>query len=143
MAVAVADLAVGVEHEPLRPVAARLELLGKDDAQDLADRLMMAERQEEFHRPLADIARAPGRRRILFEAARHRQMHHGVLGEPGEDGGERSSLGLVGGETRIAGDAAPEAARLFQRRAAIDAALIFRREAFGFIRIGQRADERE
>ena len=38
MAAAGADLRIGLQHEPLRPVAARLVLLGEDDAQDVAHR---------------------------------------------------------------------------------------------------------
>ena len=52
---------IGLEHEPLRPVAAFLVLLGEDDAQNRLGRLVVLERQKQFQ---AD----PGRRRAMPQA---------------------------------------------------------------------------
>ena len=38
----------------------RLVLLREDDPQDLLDRRVVLEREQELDRPLADVARAPG-----------------------------------------------------------------------------------
>ena len=54
----------------------------KIDAQDLFDGLVMFQREQEFDRPLADVAGSPGGAGILFEPVRHGQMDHGVVGEP-------------------------------------------------------------
>src|ERR1700722_14742681 len=56
---------IGFQHEPLWPVAAVLVLLSKQDAEDLFDLLIVLERQQEFNRALADVARAPGAAGIL------------------------------------------------------------------------------
>ena len=92
VAVPVADLGVGLEHEPLRPVATRLVLLREDDPQDLLDRRVVLERQQELDRPLADVARAPGRAAVLLQAVRHGEMHHRVVREPREYGIERGDV---------------------------------------------------
>ena len=83
VAVAVADMGVGLEHEPLRPVAAVLVLLGEDDREDLAHRRSCSERQQELDRPLADVARAPGGAAVLLEPVRHGQVDHRVWASQG------------------------------------------------------------
>ena len=89
MAVPVADVGIGLEHEPLRPVAARLVLLGEDDPQDLLDRRVVLEREQELDRALADVAGAPGGAGVLLEAVRHGEMDHRVVREPREERVER------------------------------------------------------
>ena len=54
----------------------------QDDSQDLLDRFVVPQREEEFDRALAHIARAPRRARVLFQAAWHGQMDHRVVREP-------------------------------------------------------------
>ena len=54
----------------------------EDDPQDLLDRFIVLERQEQFDRSLADVARPPRRTRVLLEPARHREMNHRVVREP-------------------------------------------------------------
>ena len=76
---------IGLEHEPLRPVASLLVLLGENDAQNRLGRLVVLQRQQQLHRTLADIAGAPCGARILLEAMRHGEMHHGVVRQPRED----------------------------------------------------------
>ena len=46
---------------------------------------IVLERQQEFDRALADVARAPGAAGILFETVRRGQMDHRVMREPGKD----------------------------------------------------------
>src|ERR1700746_3885351 len=101
---------VGLQHKPLRPAASFLILLGKNNAQNSLRRLIMLKRQEQFHRPLANVAGAPGSARILFKAMRHREMHHGVMHQPREDGAD--SIGIRAGagalEANAAGDVVPK-----------------------------------
>ena len=64
------DVALAVEeHEPLRPVTIGI-LLPEDPAQEITDGFEAAERQQQLHRPLADIAGAPAAAGVLFQAAR-------------------------------------------------------------------------
>ena len=95
VAVLVLNRRVGLEHEPLRPVAARRVLLREDPPQDLSDGFVVLEREEEFDRPLTDVARTPCRTRILLKPARYRQMDHGVVGEPRQRRVERRALGSI------------------------------------------------
>ena len=98
VAVAVADLGVGRQHEPLRPVAAGLALLGEDGAQDVLDRRVVLEGEEELDRTLADVAGAPGRAARLLEAVGDGEMDHAVLGEPRQQGVELGDALAVAGQ---------------------------------------------
>ena len=95
VAVPVLNECVGLQHEPLWPVTSRRVLLREDDPQDLLDRFVMLERQEEFDRSLADVARSPRRAGVLLEPARHRQMDHRVVREPRQRCIERRGLGAL------------------------------------------------
>ena len=128
MAVPVADLRVGLEHEPLRPVAARLLLLREDDPQDLLDRRVVLEREQELDRALAHVARAPGGAAGLLEAMRHGQVHHGVLREPGEDRVDRGDALAVAAQAQVAGDVLPVPRGGREARGIVDAPGVFRRE---------------
>ena len=68
---------------------AQLVLLREDDAQDLLDRLVVLERQQELDRALADVARAPGGAGILLQPVRHGEVDHRVVREPREERVER------------------------------------------------------
>ncbi len=95
VAVPVLNERVGLEHEPLRPVASRRVLLREDDPQDLLDRFVVFERQEEFDRSLADVAGSPRRTGVLLEPARHRQMDHRVVREPRQRRVEGRGVGAL------------------------------------------------
>ena len=56
---------------------------------------VVLERREEFQRPLADVARAPGAAGVLLEAVRDREMDHRVMREPGEDRVERLGVRVL------------------------------------------------
>ena len=103
---------IGFEHEPLRPVAAAFVLLREEDAQNLFDWPIMLERQKEFDRALADVARAPGAAGILFETVRRGEVDHGVVRKPGEDRVDGERVGGVLGalHANAAREIAPEAA---------------------------------
>ena len=62
-----------------------LVLLSKHDAKSRLSRLVMLERQQQLHRALTDVTRAPGRARVLLQAMWHGQMHHGVMRQPRKD----------------------------------------------------------
>ena len=55
----VLDCGIGFEHEPLRPVAPLLVLLGENYAKNPFGRSVMLERQEQLERTLAHVAGAP------------------------------------------------------------------------------------
>ena len=118
---------IGFEHEPLRPVAAVLVLLGKEDAQDLLDLLIVLERQQEFDRALADVARAPRAAGILFEAVRRGEMDHPVMCEPGKDRVDSKRVGgiLCALDANAAREFAPEAIRGFEHRRFVDRLGVF------------------
>ena len=92
VAVRVLNGRVRLEHEPLRPVAARGVLLCENDPQYLLDGPVVLERQEEFDRSLADVTRSPRCARVLLEPARHRQMDHRVVRKPRQRCVERRDL---------------------------------------------------
>ena len=145
--VSVADLIlddrIGFEHEPLRPVAARLVLLREDDAQDLLDRVVMFQRKEELDRPLADIAGSPGGARVLFEPMRHRQMNHRVMREPREQRVESGALVAAALDAEVAGDSSPEAPRGQKQARVLDAMLKFGGKLFRRFGIGHRTNDGE
>ena len=118
---------IGFEHEPLRPVAALLVLLGEEDAQDLFDRLIMLERQQEFDRALADVTRAPRAAGILFETVRRGEMDHPVMREPGEDrvDGERVRRILGAPHPNAARKVSPEAIGGLEHRRFVDRLGVF------------------
>ena len=79
------DVALAVEeHEPLRPVAIGI-LLPHHPQQQIADRLEATEREQQLHRSLADVARAPAAAGVLLEAARRQVMHERIVREPRHD----------------------------------------------------------
>ena len=118
---------IGFEHEPLRPVAALLVLLSEEDAQDLFDRLIVFERQQEFDRALADVARAPGAAGILFETMRRSEMDHCVMRKPGEDRVDGKSVRRILGapDPNAAGEVAPEAIGRLEHRGFVDRLRVF------------------
>ncbi len=71
-----------VEHEPLRPVAGILVLVGKDLAQHVGDTAVMPQREQEFQRALADIARAPCGGAVLLHTARGGVVNHRMVRKP-------------------------------------------------------------
>ena len=136
---------IGLEHEPLRPVAALFVLLREEDAQDLLDRPIVLEREQKFDRALADVARAPGAAGILFEAVRRGEMDHGVVREPREDrvDGERVR-GILGAlHPNAAREVAPEAVGRLEHRGFVDRPRVFCRQRLGLLRVGHRAHDRE
>ena len=88
-----------------------LILLREDDPQNLLDRLVMFEREQELDRPLADIARSPGGAGILLEPVRHGEMDHGIVGEPREHAIERRDVAVASRDPEAARDAFPVASR--------------------------------
>ena len=97
---------------------------------------IMLERQQEFDRALADVARAPGAAGILFETMRRGEMDHPVMREPGEDrvDGERVR-GILGAlHANAASEIAPEAVGGFEHRASSTGLGVFRRQRFGLLR---------
>ncbi len=60
MRVAGADVGIGQQHEPLRPVGRLPVLLGEERAQDAVHLGVVAHGEQELDRTLTDIARAPG-----------------------------------------------------------------------------------
>ena len=143
VAVPVADLRIRLEHEPLRPVALRFVLLRKDDPQDLPDRGVMLEREQELDRPLADVARAPGRAARLLQTMRHGQVHHGVLRQPGEDRVDRRDTLAPAAHAQTTGDVQPVPLRRREARRLVDAGAVPRRKALRRSPIGQRPDDGE
>ena len=83
-------------------------MLREDDPQNLLDRLVVLEGQEEFDRPLADVARAPSRTGVLLEPARHRQMDHCVVRKPRQRRIERRGLRSFADDSDSARDRRPE-----------------------------------
>ena len=118
---------IGLEHEPLRPVAALFVLLSEENAQNLFDRLIMLERQQEFDRALADVARAPRAAGILFETMRRGEMDHPVMREPGEDrvDGKRVWRILGALHADAAREVAPEAIGGLEHRGFVDRLGVF------------------
>ena len=100
--------------------------------------------EQEFDRPLADVARAPGRTRILLEAVRHAQMHDGIMREPGK---QRRLRGKVGARRCRAVRPRTACRQNFDAGASMaslrDAGLVALRQALGLRRIGHRADDGE
>ena len=136
VAVPVPDRAIGLEHEPLRPVATRLVLLREDDPQDLLDRLVVLERQQELDRALACVARAPRGAPVLLQAMRHGEVHHGVVREPREQRIERRNVGSATGDPQAARDVRPVSCGRRQHGRILDATRVLRREALGRFGIG-------
>ena len=90
--VALGELRVIVEHEPLRPVA-RVEILRCIDAhEDIAHQPRAIEREEHLHRTLADIAHPPGGTAELFQTVGRSVVHPGIVHEPGQHGVERCGV---------------------------------------------------
>ncbi len=141
VAVAVADLGVGRQHEPLRPVAAGLALLGEDGAQDVLDRRVVLEGEEELDRTLADVAGAPGRAARLLEAVGDGEMDHAVLGEPRQQGVELGDALAVAGQADGAGDVAPVGRGRGEALGLVDAAGVLRGERLGGGGVGEDADD--
>ena len=80
-----ADVALALkEHEPLRPITVGV-LLSEDPAQEIPDRLKAAQREQQFHRPLTDIAGPPAATGVLFQTPRGQVVNERVMHEPGED----------------------------------------------------------
>ncbi len=76
-----------VEHEPLRPVA--IGVLGAEHpAQQVAQRVVPAQGQQQLGRALADIAGAPATAGELFQPTRHQVVHQGVVRQPGQPVGQ-------------------------------------------------------
>ncbi len=71
-----------VEHEPLWPVAGIPVLVGKHFAQQVGDAAVMPQREQEFQRALADIARTPGGSAVLLHAARRGVVNHRMVRKP-------------------------------------------------------------
>ncbi len=143
MAVPIADGAIGVEHEPLRPVAGSLRLLGEHDPQNFLGRAIMLERQEQLDRPLADVARAPGGAGILLQAVRHGQMDHRVMDQPGQEMVQRGQLAAASLQPQLAGHAAPVARRGRQLGRRIDPLPVPASQHRRSGRIGERAGDGE
>ena len=106
---------------------------------------IMLERQQQFDRALADVARAPRAAGILFETVRRGEMDHAVVREPGEDrvDGERVRGVLGALHANAAGEIAPEAVGGLEHRSFVDGPGVFRRPSARLLRIGHRADDRE
>ena len=144
MRLLVLDGGIGFEHEPLRPVALLLVLLGENGAQNLLGRSVMLERQEELERTLADVARAPRRARILLEAMRRREVDHGVVRQPREDRIDGLGVALCVPDPNAAGNLAPGAIGSMPAwLAGIDVSGIFRGQGFRALRIRHRSDHGE
>ena len=143
MAVPVADLRVGLDHEPLRPVAARRLLLGEDDPHDLPHRRVVLEREQELDRALADVAGAPGSAAELLEAVRHGEVDHRVVRQPREERVERGDALAVAGEAEAARHLLPVSPRRRQHRGILDASCIFRGQAVRLRGIVERSDDGE
>ena len=101
MRVAGSDATLALEkHEPLRPIAVRVLLL-HDSQQQVAYGRGTILREQQFHRSLADVARAPTAAGVLFQAPRRKVVHQGVMGEPRDDVGHISqALGHGAGAGR-------------------------------------------
>ena len=136
---------VGFEHEPLRPVAAVRILLGEYYAQDFLHRLVMLERQQQFDRALANIARAPSAAGILLEPTRGGEMDHTVVREPGKDriDGERID-GILGAlHADPARKIPPEAVGGLEHLNFVDGPGVFLGQCARLLRIGHRSDNRK
>src|ERR1700733_1539753 len=136
---------IGFEHEPLRPVAALFVLLSEENTQNLFDRLIMFERQQEFDRTLADVTRAPGAPGILFETVRRGQVNHPVMRKPREDrvDGERVRRILGALHPNPTGKVSPEPIGRLEHRRFVDRLRILRRKRIGLLWVGHRAHDRE
>ena len=137
------DARVWLEHEPLRPVASLFELLREDDPENLFDRLVVFERQEEFNRSLADVARAPRRTRVLFEAVWHRQVHHRVVSKPRKYRIESGNIGVAAGDTQAARNALPIARRGCQHFRAVGTSCVLSCQTLRRPRVPQRPHDRK
>ena len=133
---------VRLEHEPLRPVAALRVLLGKYDAQNRLGRFVVLERQQQFHRALADVTGAPRAAGILLKTVSHAEMHYRVVHQPGKNRVDRAGATIAVGarDADATGQVPPEAGRLRLDRRLIDAAAVAGCEVLGTLRIGHRPD---
>ncbi len=59
-----------------------LVLVGKHLAQQVGDAAVMPQREQEFQRALADVARTPGGSAVLLHAARRGVVNHRMVREP-------------------------------------------------------------
>ena len=143
MAVAVADVRIGRQHEPLRPVAGRFRLLGEDEPQDLLDDGVVLEREQELDRPLADVAGAPGGAGVLLEAVRDGEVDHRVVGKPREDRVEGRDLRTGARDAHAAGDVTPVRGGRRRHLGFVDAARVFVGKPLRLLGIGHRADHRK
>ena len=86
-----------VEHEPLRPVAIGV-LRRKDPAQQVAQCVKPAQRQQQLGGALADIAGAPAATGELLQPTRGEVVHQRVVRQPGQPVGQLAQSGAgVGG----------------------------------------------
>src|SRR5215211_2812500 len=108
MSVAVLNVRVGLEHEPLRPVPPFFVLLREHDLQNASHRLVMPESEQKFDRPLAYVARAPCTARILLKSVRHAQMNDRIVSEPWKHDIHSSHIPALSLDPNVAGEARPE-----------------------------------
>ena len=116
----------------------------KTTAQDRLGRRVVLEREQQLERALADVARAPGRDRILLEAVRRREMDHRVMREPGENRVERLGFGAGVLQPNAARDPPPDARGLAASSALPSTPLAYLAASASAARfVGQRADDGE
>ncbi len=99
----------------------------------------MFERQQELHRPLADVARAPGRALILLQAVRGGEVDERVVDHPWEKRVEAGGVAAAALQAHAPAHARPEFAGRARHRGRADIAFVFPREPGGLGRIGHRA----
>ena len=92
-------------HVPLGPVAAAVVLVGEDVGEEVGGGVGLAAGEQPLERPLAGVADAPGRARVLLEPVGRGEVDRGVVLEPGEgvgQGGDRAEGG--GGRGSVISD---------------------------------------
>ena len=144
MAAAGPDLRIGLEHEPLRPVAALLVSARRRRPSGCPRTVPSCSiDEEELDRPLADVARAPGGAGVLLEPVRNGQVDHRIMREPGQEGVLRVDIGARPRRSRISRDMAPIAAGGREHGLVLDAAGIALGERLALGGVRHRADDGE
>ena len=146
MGVPVLDLRIGLEHEPLRPVAPRLRTAGRRRCAGSSFTGASCSSASRNSTGPWQTSRVPqARAGILLQPVRHGEMDHRVMREPGEAASRAPRpRAPAAGEPQAARHVRPDSAwPAPASRRPRHAGGVARRQALGLGRIGQRADDGE
>ena len=115
----------------------------EDELEDLPHRIVVFECQQELHRPLAHVARAPRGTLVLLQAVRGGQVNERVVDHPWEDGVESGDFRAIAFEAHLPAHAGPELAGCVQHRGHAHGTFVFPREPAGLGGIGHGASHGE